>query len=231
MRFLRFPHGAREVAVQRWAELHPYLPWPFDPPRGLSRPQFSLQDIAEADVLMQEATVGDPAHELLFPQHESLARNVAYLGTLIGDGTVPYDFWWKADWNSFNVQKGLSAPPSPTPNELAFADWATKLSLPPPLNPYGASALLLGAVDTRNQQTQLYMFATSDGRINWDNVGGMSDLIRRYLGHLTPQEQLANWISIKNIAFKEHWSQKLQDYWTMLVGRAARDNKHLWSDP
>lgn len=56
------------------------------------------------------------------------------------------------------------------------------------------------------------------------------DLVKRYLGALTPEQVLANQINIYNIAQKEGWSKAAVSHIRKELGVLAMNYKHYFED-
>lgn len=69
------------------------------------------------------------------------------------------------------------------------------------------------------------IFTGSQGG-TWDNVGSVGELVRQYLGILTPQEMLTNWISIRTGLIRDKAPARVIKDLSVEIGRLARDIRH-----
>ena len=219
---LLFPNAARKVALTEWEKRHPGRPWPFDPPRTFGpAPRFDVHEVAEADELMLAATTG----KLGLPvDPQTVEQKATALKALVAVGMLPPDFWARADWNNYRIQKqnddfalSQAASSSDISNLEAWSKWA--------------AAIPTVAAQVERQQTLAFQARVSGigggwHAINGETIGELSILLARYLGQLTPSQELANLISLKNIAYTEKWGAKAERYWTALVAKKAMDYKH-----
>jgi hypothetical protein len=232
------PHAALELAKERWVRTH-RKPWPYDPPRAFGgSPTFTLDEVAEADALVDAARFSDSPGSDWNRQPvdpAAVARVRGRLEVLIGAGTPPPDLWWKADWSL--VRNMNAAPPASLgADQEAAVDWLQALQLPEPINPYPTRTQQLPA----EAQGRLPPLGSGllggrnpDGSYRppaWDTVNELIGLIDRYFASWPPEVQLAQQVNVLNIAIKEKWPKASIDHIRSELSQMAMDYKHHFED-
>lgn len=216
-----FPQVAEPLAKAEWERRHGQGSWPLgrEPANAFHRRRHpaSLAEVAEAEALFMAATWQIPVSEV--PSSSPLVRSVASaVQGAVGD---PSSVSWRGDWGQWRSQIPLPPPAAEEPGLISLAELIEKSGrLPLPTN-----------LPIRSEN--LYFFGNSGPRPdgspqlpNWDNVGGGVELIKRYLGVLTPSQMLANWISIKNGLIHDRVNPRIIKDLQVAIGKLAMDVRH-----
>ncbi|NUT37744.1 MAG: hypothetical protein HOV79_32260 [Hamadaea sp.] len=228
-----FPHAAEAAARAEWQRRYG-TPWPLGQVAG---PRFgrspTVDEAAEADELFVAATLQQPFSGVT-PRSPMLRSKAEIVKAVVGEPSVP---GWKGDWALWRFQVPPAPPPEHEPALLSVADAVAAAAdrLPAPTgilpsagNPY---VTVSGGGWTSGDPPMggRSPFSDSRGPV-WDNIGGVAEIIKRYMGIVPPDIELANQIRFRNYLIKEGWTAKQLRSMNIEIGRMARDLKHYWGD-
>lgn len=199
------PHAeADKAARQEWASLHPGIAWPMDwkpaMQGGWPSPAPSAALAAEADELFVRAV-----QRHLRGGIEDFAQLVQEKTSLVENLVGRPDNAWRGDWSQWRTQQWQSV----AYDEAATFREADLVSrekwLPPPTGlPVTRQTLAFAALN----RTSSNPFYGSQG-VNWDNVAGVSELMKRFRSVLPPRVMLSNMISFRDGLVREGGSKSL----------------------
>jgi hypothetical protein len=186
-------------------------------------------EIAEAEALVDAATVEQP-----FDEVESRSPEVK-VRTQVVEMVFGHDprAIAMADWHQWKSQ--VTPLPDITEDKavsmadlVAQSTWLKSIPLPAPVQPITVSGGGWSAGNSTSGLTNV--FINSSGKVNWGNVGNVTDIVRRYMGILPPGLVLQQMVHYRAWLERENADPKLIKKVAATIGKLAMDFRHYYED-